>query len=147
MKIPRTNFTIGLKLILGFLTIVTLIAVVGYVAVQISEEALQETIGENAHRLARETMQEIDEEIYFRVEELRIYADATGLADEARVSSESFDALANVRTFIDTTDRDWKAEKDTPVIEAILSNGLSDALRRYLRFYEQRYGYAVLAEM
>ena len=147
MKIRRITFGIGLKLIAGFLTIVMLIAVVAYVAVQISEEALQETIGENAQRLARKTMQEIDEAIYFRYEEMRVYADAAALAEEARRSNESYDTLANVRAFIDTTDRDWKAGKNTPVIEAILGSDLSDALRRYLRFYEQRYGYAVLAEM
>lgn len=147
MKFPTAGFTIRLKLILGFLSIVITIAVVGYVAVRISEQALQETIGDGALRLASKTMEEIDEEIFFRVEEMQFFADATKLVDEVQASNDSFGALANARAFIGTTDEDWKAGKNTVVIEEILSNAVSDELREFQRFNNEKHGSQVFAEM
>ena len=147
MKRPTIRWTIGLKLSVGFLAVVTIIAVVGYVAMRVSEEALENSIGENARRLASKTMREIDEEIYFRAEEMRIYALAKDLAGDASTSNAAFDSMPNLDRFISATDADWIANKNTSAIERVLNNELSRNLDEYLAFYNLRYGYPVLAEM
>ena len=147
MKRPTIRWTIGLKLGVGFFAVVTMIAVVGYVAMRVSEKALEKAIGENARRLASKTMREIDVEIYSRAEQLRIYALAQDLSDEASASNAAFDSMPDMHRFISATDADWIANKNTPAIERVLNNELSRNLNEYLQFYELRYGYRVLAEM
>ena len=147
MKRPTIRWTIGLKLGVEFLAVVAIIAVVGYLAMRVSEAALEKSIGENARRLASKTMKEIDEEIYFRAEEMRIYALAKDLAGEASDSNVAFDSMPNLHGFISATDADWIADKDTPAIERVLNNELSRNLNEYLEFYNLRYGFPVLAEM
>ena len=140
MKISR-------KLIFGFVQIALLIGVVGYVSVNVSQKALQESIGEGIVWFAKHTIHEIDENIYTRIEEMQIFAKDVSLAQEASESNEEFDRIPNVRDYINNIDRDWVAKKDTPIIQRILNNDLSKRLTRHLEFYKEKYGYAVLSEM
>ena len=119
---------------------------VGYISVRKSENVITASIGEDAQRLARELMNDIDEKIYIRSEEMQAYAQDVSLAKAASVSNAAFANLTDVQAYITGIDRDWIDEKNTPVIQEILSSDLSMKLKKHLEFYEQRYGYRVFAE-
>ena len=61
------------KLTLGIVTMAILIGAVEYVSVRMSRDALQDSIGDNALRLAQKTMDDIDEKIYVRAEEMQVF--------------------------------------------------------------------------
>lgn len=140
------RWTIGSRLILGFLAVALLIGFVGYMSLRMSREALQESIGDNALRLAQKTMADIDEKIYSRAEEMQGFAQAASLADDAIASNREFTDIADLEGYIGAIDSDWKAKKETPVIRRILANAVSRKLSQHLNFFEEEYGYRVLAE-
>jgi len=123
-----------------------LIGIAGYVSLRMSRDALQDSIGDNAVRLAQHTMAEIDETIYNRAEEMQVFAQAALLADDAIDSNLAFTRIPDLEGYIGAIDSDWKAGEETPVIGTILNNGISRKLRRFIQFFENEYGYRVLAE-
>ena len=55
------------KLLTAFLLVVVLIGASGYIYLRKSQEALQESIGENSVLLAQEIINTIDKNIYYRI--------------------------------------------------------------------------------
>ncbi len=135
------------KLIIVFFILGSLVALVSYITFSKAQEALQEQIGKEALLLTDQIMMEIDEEIYHRIEEMQAFAVDISLVNEARLSNEGFDRIADVQKYIKTIDRDWKDKKNTQIIRSILNNKLSRKLKKHLEFYKQIYGYNVFGEM
>ena len=138
--------TIWAKLGFSFLFIAVLVALVGYISVRKSENVITASIGEDAQRLAREVMNDIDERIHIRSEEMQAYAQYGTLGNAASLSNAEFENIPNVQEYIAAIDAEWIDRKNTPVIQDILSNDLSMKLMKHLEFYEERYGYSVFAE-
>lgn len=138
---------ISLKLISGFLVVILIVAIVGYISFHSTQNALQGQIAEESLHLANKIMAEIDKEIYIRIEGMQAYSEDVSLAKAASVSSGEFDKMPDIQNYIGKIDKDWKDKKDTPFIQSILNSELSGTLTKHLEFYKQRYGYAVFAEV
>ena len=115
MSKGRVRLTIWAKLGFSFLIIAILVALVGYISVRKRESVITASIGEDAQRLARELMNDIDEKIYIRSEDMQAYAQDVSLAKAASASNAAFANLTDVQAYITGIDRDWIDKKNTPV--------------------------------
>ena len=85
------------KLILGFLVIALLIWVVGYFAVDRSQEVLKKTIGNKSVSLATEIVHEIDTNIHRRIETFQDYSNDLILQEFLLKSNQVFQKLDNIQ--------------------------------------------------
>ncbi|MCK4753443.1 MAG: PAS domain-containing protein [Planctomycetes bacterium] len=138
---------IGRKLVWGFLSVALLGVAIGYISVDTSQKALQESIGENSALLASEILDKIDRNFSHRIGELQCYAHHIELAKQASLSSRKFGARPNLQNYISKMDRNWTENKDTPAIQNILNNELSKKLQRYLEFSRGIFDHSVFAEI
>ena len=138
------------KLILGFAGIASLVGVVGIMCVNTSQRALQKSIGESSVALAVETMDKIDRNIYYTIEEFQAYCSDLVLQETIAKSNLEFEKLENLQEYIDEQNNEWiSAEKGTttPLMEELLNNKLSEELREKIRFHEKKHGYNVFGEV
>jgi len=138
------------KLILGFAGIASLVGVVGIMCVNTSRRALQKSIGESSVALAVETMDKIDRNIYYTIEEFQAYCSDLVLQETITKSNREFEKLENIQGYIDEQNNAWiSAERGatTPLMEELLNNKLSEELREKTGFHEKKHGYKVFGEV
>lgn len=135
------------KLLLAFLSIGLLVGIAGYIAVTKAERVLISTIGEETVGMATALMYEIDEGVFERIEFLQIYAQQKQLASTAKRSNKIFDKFTNRQDYINTTDRDWKAKRNTPRIKSVLNSPLSIEFAKLIAAYEKEYGFRIFSEI
>lgn len=141
---------IGQKLTFGFVGVALLVAAVGYLSVNASQKALQQTIGENSVTLAVETLDKIDRNIYSKIEEFRSYSNDLVLQGVVTKSNQEFEKLDDIQNYINEKDKEWTSAPQktiTPFIRELINNKLSRELREKIEFYEREYGYRVLGEV
>ena len=137
------------NLILGFVGIASLVGVVGIICINVSQRALQKSIGESSVTLAVETMDKIDRNIYYAIKEFQSYCSDLILKETIAKSNQEFEKLENLQKYIDEQNNEWiSAEKGTttPLMRELLNNKLSEDLREKIRFHEEKYGYKVFVE-
>ena len=138
------------KLIIGFMAVVLLIWAVGYFAVNSSQKALQKSIIDNSLLLSNKVMDEIDSDIYKRIEIFREYERDLILQKAVLESNKEFAGLDNIQAFIDWQEREWTSvpkETITPFMHKLINNQLSQELREKKEFYEQSYGHKIFSEI
>jgi two-component system sensor kinase FixL len=138
------------KLIFGFVGIASLVGVVGIMCVNTSQRALQKSIGESSVALAVETMDKIDRNIYYTIEEFQAYCCDLVLQETIAESNREFEKLENLQKYIDEQNNEWiSAEKGTttPLVQELLNNKLSNGLREKIGFHEKKHGYKVFGEV
>jgi signal transduction histidine kinase len=129
---------IGQKLTWGFVGIASLVVIVGYVCVYTSQIELQKAIGKNSIMLAQETLDKIDRNIYNQIERWISYAYSnTRLHEIVAKSNQEFENLSDRQEYINKIDRDWKDDRNTPLIQELLNNELSKRLRKRTEFYRE----------
>jgi len=137
---------IGQKLILGLVSIALLIEIVGYICLNASQNALQESIGESSVSLATATLDRIDRGTYSRIEEFQTYSTDLILQEVAKESNKKSEQLEYIESYIEQKDKEWTSvpkETVTAFMQQLINNRLSEELRKRLKFYEEEYGYAV----
>ncbi|MFH1782106.1 MAG: ATP-binding protein [Candidatus Omnitrophota bacterium] len=120
------------KLTLSFLIVASLVLIVGYVNVNISQKELKESIGENSSMLAKETMERIDQSIYRIVQIVKLYSHSISHIEELEISNREFDELEDVGFFIDVIEKEWglpKKDNQTTFMKDLINNDLSAHLR------------------
>jgi len=135
---------------LGLVSIALLIEIVGYICLNASQKALQESIGESSASLAAATLDRIDRGIYSRIEEFQTYSTDLILQKIAKESNKKFESLDDIQSYIEQKDKEWTSvpkETVTAFMQELINNGLSEDLRNRLKFYEEEYGYAVFGEV
>ncbi len=140
---------IYMKLILGFLAVTLLIGVVGYISIDTSQRALEESIGESSVLLAGEIMNKLDGCIHMRIEEFQFYSQLPGVRDVVIESNQEFERLEDIQDYVDKKDREWVSTPEgtiTPFVQGLMNNTLSNALRGRMRFYRERYDHEVFSE-
>ncbi len=138
------------KLLLGFLWVILLIWIIGYFAVYTGQKALQKSIEDNSISLAIEIFDQIDRNIYYKVELFQLYAKDPALQREVLASNQEFEKLDNIQAYIDRQDKAWTSvpkEKVTAFMQQLIDRKLSEELRKKLTFYEKKYGYKVIGEV
>ena len=141
---------IWLKLILGFSVIVLLAVIVGFTSIHISQNALRNNIGNNYRMLATGLLDDIDRNIYRRIEALREYCLDSHLQEIISESNEEFEKLYDIPAYINERDREWTSvpkEEITPFMKEIIDRKLSEELRKKTLYFEGKYGSKVFGEI
>jgi len=134
---------------LAFASFALLIWVVGHLAVNTSQNALQKSIGESSASLAGELVDEIDRDLYNKIERFQSFGDSS-LPETIIKSNQQFENLDDIQEYIDQKDREWTSapkKEITPFVQDLISNELSKQLRKRTRFYEEKYGFEVFPEV
>ncbi len=130
------------KLIIGYLTVILLIGVVGYFLTYPTEKTLRESIGQEYASLAKEILDKIDRHIHGRIEIFEEYSNNSMLQIILEKANQDFDKLEDVQGYITSKDREWisapKGAK-THFMKAIISSDLSEDLREKIEFYRAKY--------
>ncbi len=137
------------KLILAFASFALLIWVVGHLAVNTSQKALRKSIGESSVFLAAEILDKIDRNLYNKIERFQSFQDPS-LQETIIKSNQEFENSDDIQEYIDEKDKEWTAapeETVTPFMKDLISNELSKALRKRAKFYEEKHGFRVFAEV
>ena len=138
------------KLMLGFSVIALLFSAAGMFALNISQEALRAAYIENCTYLTDNALNEIDRNIYHRIEEFRAYSRDLILQEAIMASNRDFEKADNIQDYISNKDREWTAapkDEITPYMNGLIKNKLSDELREKIRYHEERGGYSPFAEV
>lgn len=138
------------KMLLGFLTVVFLIWIVGYFATNFSKKALEQAYIENAEVLIIELMDKVDRHIHGNISIFQEYSKDLILQKTILESNEYFDRLDNIQAFIDIKNREWTSvpkKEITPFMQNIQKNDLSDELREKTEFHEDKHSHVVFAEV
>jgi len=139
------------KLTWGFISIALLVAVVGYISVNASQRALQKSIGLVSGVLAKEIVEQIDRNIYNRIEICQEYCGELEVQNIVSESNKEFEQIDNIQSYIDQIDRQWistSKEKTTEFMRKLINNNeLSQKLREKLNFYEEKNGYKLFGEI
>jgi len=149
------NLSIRTKLIGSFLIIILCMASVGYFfIINLSQEALEKSIGKDSIILAQILMDKINRNINNRIEQSEIYA--KDLSEEMILinSNKEFDKIASssdINELISKRDEEWvSASEETLFMKSIIKNDLSNEIRQEFKskdFYQDKYGYSVFAEV
>ncbi|MEW5800993.1 MAG: ATP-binding protein [bacterium] len=138
------------KLIMGFLAIAFLISLAGYLAIVRSQEALQKSIEESSMTLAAGIMDEIETNIFQRIESLEGYCNDTVLQECIKASNQAYEELDNIQEYIHQKNQAWiLAPKSTvtPFMQGLLNRKTAVELREVSEYYRQKYGYEVFGEI
>jgi signal transduction histidine kinase/CheY-like chemotaxis protein/HPt (histidine-containing phosphotransfer) domain-containing protein len=141
------------KLLAGFLIVISLIWVTGYVAIYLSRESLQKSIGKNSALLAQASLDQLNSNINSRIEKLRGYSKCLSLRDNLIISNREFDNIENVQAYINKKDEAWRAAPKntiTPFMQELINSESSDEIRSEVamhEFYEKEYGYRIFGEI
>lgn len=142
---------IGQKLVLGFISVALLVAIVGYISVDSSQEALQKSTGQEALSLAIEILKNIDSNVYNRIERWKSHIHTNPILKQTVLSSnENFEKLNNIQEYINKREQEWVSvpkEVITAFMEGLINNTLSQQLRKRVDFYKQEYDYKVVGEV
>ena len=141
---------IGHKLVLGSLALSLLVCAVGFYAVVVSRQVLQSTIEDTSTELAAEFIEGIDREIDDRMNFWAIVSTDPLMHHLLQCSNERFEKLSDMQTFINDKDRQWRAApkgKATPLMNEVMSDGVSTQLKRILKASDNHGGCSVYGEV
>lgn len=134
------------KLILGFLVIALLISCVGYLTIKRSQDALQKSIEESSMILASKVMDEVDRNIFRRVEGLQAYSQDLLFKEDVIRSNSEYERMADVRGYIAMKNREWlsvSTDMIIPFMQQLMNKKSVVELLEKTEFYHEKYGYEV----
>jgi signal transduction histidine kinase len=137
------------KLFLGFVTVITIVAIEGYICIHLSQKELQKNIEETSASLASEILDSINANFDRRIEAVQENSKSSTIQQAASESNKEFEKLDNIQTYINEKDREWTSapqKETTPFMQEIIGNEVSEELRNTIGFYEKKYHYKVFNE-
>ncbi len=138
------------KLIAGYIIFILLIWFVGFMGIKGIRNSLQNSIIKRSQLLTNKIIDDIDKDIYSKIEIFEAYCNDLTLIDFIRQSNKDFSKFDNVEDYIDNKDKEWTSapkERITPFMDKLLKNRLSTELKELTNFYAERYGYTVFGEV
>ncbi len=141
------------QIILGYMTIVLLMCIVGYFSVYVSKKILIKTIGEYTVATAHTTLDKIDRVVQRRIEHIETYTKNLPFKELLEQSNEEFDRLDNVQEYISQKDKEWTSvpkKEITAFMQTLIDNKLSEELRQKIelkKFFKAQYDYDIFTEV
>ncbi len=138
------------KLILGYISISLIVAIGGFFSLGISRKKMLNEISEGSVILAADLMDHIDQSLYTRIELFDEYSRDLLVRQLVSVSNREFENLNDIESYISEQDMLWKStrkEEITPFMQQLMGNKLSGELREKSNYYEEEYGYRLIAEI
>jgi signal transduction histidine kinase len=139
-----------LKLMLSFSAVVVLVITTGFMSIKIAQDKMKTNIGQNHHALAAGLLNDIDRNIYIRIETLQEYCQESVLQKMIAKSNQEFDKLNNVQAYINERDRQWTSLAPgqlSPFMKELMDNELSNELLEKIKFFGEKYQYPVFGEI
>ena len=146
----ETDVKIKHKLLLGLLSLASLVWVLGFYAVSVSERALQESIESSSTSLVVRLIDEIDSTIHERMHAFEEYTTSPFLQDVLCKANLAFEGLPDVQGYIDRQDEAWRSAESsslTPFMKELIGNELSGRFQKKREFYQRHYRYDVFPEV
>ncbi|MBN2475993.1 MAG: sensor histidine kinase [Pirellulales bacterium] len=140
---------IGTKLTLGFLLVGVAVWAAGHLSLDVLQDASLDAIGDNLDDEIALAMETVRENITNRLEALHWFDQAASLSRYAELSNEEFSRMSKQQreALRESTEGDWIAGRQTPLIEEILGNGLSGILKSHVDRLGKEQGYALFTEI
>ena len=138
------------KLTLGFLAVIMLGSVTGFLAIDYSKNMLQETYIESTESLAFKVLDEVEREIDSKIDVLQTYARDLVLQREIDKSNLEFRKLENVSEHIKKLDEEWKSGSSSNIltlIQKLQNNEASLELKGKQEYYKEYRGFNVFGEI
>ncbi len=138
------------KLSLAFSVISLLVLIVGLIATNASQKALEQVIGEKYVLLAEVSLNEIDKDFYYRIKEFKILAQDSLLQNIAKESNQMFEQLDDMQGFIDEKEKEWLFATElnlTDTIRKLINNPASRKLQERMQFHQLISGYPMAGEI
>ena len=130
------------RVLLSFATIILIMIIGTFLSIQMSKESLRESIGRNHVIQAQRIMENIDREIYYRIEEITGYGTDILLRDTLRRSNQAMAEMADRDGWIKQQELAWLAAPQgttTPFMEALMNTPLAEELREKKEFFTQEW--------
>ena len=124
-----------------------LMAGLGYFALRTSQTTLEEAIGKNSADLAEQILDKISRNIHRRIEEIQAYATDELAKEYIAPSNAQFENMSDPNGYIAQIDSDWVNGADLPLISELTHNELARELQSRQKFYQNKYGYPLVAEI
>lgn len=128
------------RVLLSFTTIILIMIIGTFFSIQKSKDSLHESIGQNHVLHAQRIMENIDREIYYRIEEITGYGRDVLLRDTLRQSNQAMAKMADRDGWIKRQELAWLAAPEgttTPFMEELMNTSLAEELREKKEFYTQ----------
>ena len=117
----------------------------------VSQQSIQDSVGNSSVFLAEEMLTRIDKEINLAIEQLQSYSGHYMTQETLVTSNQEFEQIDDIQDFLNKRNQDWKSvpqDEITPFMQEIIDNEVSIDLRReFIEFYEQTYGYPTYLEV
>jgi len=144
------NWSIVWKYLTGLVSVVLFSALVGqFILSRISQNALENAIGESSSLFAQEVMNKVDRILLDRIEYWRVYTTETELLNNLKKSNEEINLVSDFEEYIESRDKIWidanSGIKESWMLD-IYNNRESLDLRRIMTSFEDRYSYRVFGE-
>ncbi|MDY7031655.1 MAG: ATP-binding protein [Thermodesulfobacteriota bacterium] len=142
---------IGVKLTVGFMLVLLLIAAFSLYSLSVSQKSLQDSVGKNSIFLAEEMLKRMDHSVYLKIEDLQKKSKHPLMQKTLSESNKKFEKQDSIEDYINHKDRKWVSlpkEEITPFMQALFNNEISKSLRKeFIEFYKKKYGYKVFGEI
>ncbi|MDP6671075.1 MAG: HAMP domain-containing protein [archaeon] len=115
-----------------------------------ARDIMQETIGTHNMHLVRQSLSEIDQDIYEHIGDWELYSKGTVTQVIVSESNKEFEALEDMQKYIDKQEREWTSsapETITPFMKGLMSTALSARMREKIWLLEESAGYKVYGEV
>ncbi|MGV1099806.1 sensor histidine kinase [Thiovibrio sp. JS02] len=133
---------IQFRLLLAFAVIILIMLVGNFFAISFSKRSLGDSIGQSHVVQARQIMENIDREIYYRIEEIRGYGRDVLLREALERSNREMAELADREALIRQREQEWLAAPRgtvTPFMVSLTESPLAEELREKKAFYTQEW--------
>ena len=141
------------KLILGFLSVTSLIWLVGYLAVKVSEESLEESIGQREVLLAERVLNEMEMGVYSRIVLFQEYSNDRILQEALQRSNRVLEspwlrheARKNAAPASPRGVGTAPGSRTSPGA-FVMDPGLSEELKEKIEFYESNYDHSAVRDV
>ncbi len=138
------------KLTLGFLSVIALGVITGFLAMDYSKNLLQKTFIESTEAMALKVLDEIEREIDYKIDILHSYSVDLTLQNEVDKSNLEFSKLENVRDHIERIDTEWTIGSSSNILQFIknLQNKeISLELKEKQEYFKKSKGFNVFGEI
>ena len=141
---------IGIKLIIAFLIISSLIVIVSYFSYATTNNVLEESVGIRSMEISNQMMNRIESNLFHNVKEFQIFVRQDEIQKELSESNEAYAKLENPQQLIDKLDNEWISKPknvQTAFMLDLINNQLSEKFRDHQSYYQKQYGYVFLGEL
>ncbi len=139
------------KIILGFTIVSLLMVAAGTLSIYFTQNELEKSIGAYLLGLASKTSDDIDRNVYYKIEYIESFIKTSpDLILALKDSNQRFDSMSLKESYIAEMDKEWVSAPKTEItgfMRDLIDSPLSGNLRELINFYEKKYKYQVLGEI